>query len=209
MSAENELIDLVRAGGKFSSDNALAQKLGVTRAMVSSWRSGRYAMPDDQIAQLCALAKLDGASWMARIHTERAGSATERALWKSILDRLAPITAVVGALAIVAVGLHAGAHEGLLTALSPLAITPTVYTLCEMRNRTVDAALHRRGLLLQPTPQEADWTMTFDTYERVDLTGPWAGDCRAGNAPVPAGIHPICRGHTPHISRSLDKSPQL
>ncbi|OLG52936.1 hypothetical protein BXO34_15835, partial [Xanthomonas oryzae pv. oryzae] len=97
MSAENELIDLVRAGGKFSSDNALAQKLGVTRAMVSSWRSGRYAMPDDQIAQLCALAKLDGASWMARIHTERAGSAAEKALWQSILDRLAPITAVVGA----------------------------------------------------------------------------------------------------------------
>ncbi len=27
-------------------------------------------------------------------------------------------------------------------------------------------------------------------------------DCRAGNAHVPAGIHPICRGHTPHISRS-------
>ncbi|RBE82659.1 hypothetical protein BRM90_22155 [Xanthomonas oryzae pv. oryzae] len=85
----------------------------------------------------------------------------------------------------------------------------TFYIIYIMRNRTVDAALHRRGLLLQPTPQEADWTMTFDTYERVDLTGPWAGDCRAGNAPVPAGIHPICRGHTPHISRSLDKSPQL
>ncbi|MFL8010445.1 DUF3693 domain-containing protein [Xanthomonas vasicola] len=132
MSAENELIDLVRAGGKFSSDNALAQKLGVTRAMVSSWRSGRYAMPDDQIAQLCALAKLDGASWMARIHTERAGSATERALWQSILDRLAPITAVVGALAVVVVGVHAGAHEALLIAFSPAAITPTFYTLCEM-----------------------------------------------------------------------------
>ncbi|PPT93276.1 hypothetical protein XaraCFBP7407_18740 [Xanthomonas arboricola pv. arracaciae] len=104
MSAENELIDLVRAGGKFSSDNALAQKLGVTRAMVSSWRSGRYALPDERIAQLCALAKLDGASWMARIHTERADSATERALWQSILDRLTPITAVVGAM-ILAIGM--------------------------------------------------------------------------------------------------------
>ncbi|QTG35262.1 DUF3693 domain-containing protein [Xanthomonas phaseoli] len=141
MSAENELIDLVRAGGKFSSDNALAQKLGVTRAMVSSWRSGRYAMPDDQIAQLCALAKLDGASWMARIHTERAASATERALWQSILDRLAPITAVVGALAVVVVGVHAGAHEAMLTALSPVAITQTFYTLCEMVWRAARARL--------------------------------------------------------------------
>nr|WP_235429139.1 DUF3693 domain-containing protein [Xanthomonas oryzae] len=65
---------------------------------------------------------------MARIHTERAGSSTERALWQSILDRLAPITAVVGALAVVAVGLHAGAHEGLLTALSQAAITlPSIH----------------------------------------------------------------------------------
>lgn len=132
MSAENELINLVRAGGKFSSDNELAQKLGVTRAMVSSWRSGRYVLPDDQIAQLCALATLDGASWMARIHTERAASATERALWQSILDRLAPITAVVGVLGLVALGIHAGSHEAVVAAFSPVAITPTLYTLCEM-----------------------------------------------------------------------------
>ncbi|WP_108858332.1 DUF3693 domain-containing protein, partial [Xanthomonas fragariae] len=132
MSAENELINLVRAGGKFSSDNELAQKLGVTRAMVSSWRSGRYVLPDDQIAQLCALATLDGASWMARIHTERAASATERALWQSILDRLAPITAVVGVLGLVALGIHAGSHEAVVAAFSPVAITPTLYTLCEV-----------------------------------------------------------------------------
>ncbi|CEE78680.1 conserved hypothetical protein [Xanthomonas citri pv. citri] len=31
------------------------------------------------------------------------------------------------------------------------------------------------GLSLLVPPQEADWTMTLDTYDRVDLTGPWAG----------------------------------
>ncbi|MGX2053812.1 DUF3693 domain-containing protein [Xanthomonas axonopodis pv. cassiae] len=146
MSAENELIDLVRAGGKFSSDNALAQKLGITRAMVSSWRSGRYAMPDDQIAQLCALAKLDGASWMARIHTERAASATERALWQSILDRLAPITAVVGAMALVALGVHVSGHEELVAAFSPLALTAPSIHYAKSSRRAARARLrYRRG----------------------------------------------------------------
>ncbi|CAD0331182.1 hypothetical protein CFBP8129_21900 [Xanthomonas hortorum pv. gardneri] len=65
---------------------------------------------------------------MARIHTERAASATERALWQSILDRLAPITAVVGVLSLVAVGVHVGAHEALVAALSPVAITvPSIH----------------------------------------------------------------------------------
>ncbi|WP_428946541.1 DUF3693 domain-containing protein [Xanthomonas oryzae pv. oryzicola] len=128
MQSTNALIDKVKEECSFPSDNALAQRLGVTRALVSGWRNGRYAIPDERIAHLCSMAKLDGASWLAQIHTERAGSSTERALWQSILDRLAPITAVVGALAVVAVGLHAGAHEGLLTALSQAAITlPSIH----------------------------------------------------------------------------------
>ncbi|MBO9879242.1 DUF3693 domain-containing protein [Xanthomonas sp. D-99] len=151
MSAENELIDLVRAGGKFSSDNALAQKLGVTRAMVSSWRSGRYALPDERIAQLCALAKLDGASWMARIHAERAETQVERALWKSVLDRLTPITAVVGVLALVAVGVRAGTHEAVVMAFSPIAITDPLYI---MRNGAVDAPVRPGRLPMLIPPQQ-------------------------------------------------------
>uniref|UniRef100_UPI001CF85917 DUF3693 domain-containing protein n=1 Tax=Xanthomonas sp. MWU16-30325 TaxID=2878096 RepID=UPI001CF85917 len=104
MQSTNELIDKVKEQCSFPSDNALAQRLGVTRALVSGWRNGRYAIPDERIAQLCAIARLDGASWMARIHTERAASATERALWQSILDRLTPITAVVGAM-VLAIGM--------------------------------------------------------------------------------------------------------
>nr|WP_228734646.1 DUF3693 domain-containing protein [Xanthomonas euvesicatoria] len=65
---------------------------------------------------------------MARIHTERAGSAAERALWQSILDRLAPITAVVGAMALVALGVHVSGNEELLAAFSPIAVTaPSIH----------------------------------------------------------------------------------
>jgi transcriptional regulator with XRE-family HTH domain len=114
MSAENELLDLVRDAGKFNSDNALAQRLGVTRAMVSSWRSGRYVMPDERIAQLCALAKLDGPSWMAKIHAERAQTPAEKALWKTALDRLSAVAAVAALVTIAAPTLHSGNHAGLV-----------------------------------------------------------------------------------------------
>jgi hypothetical protein len=57
-------------------------------------------MPDERIAQLSAMAKLDGAAWLARIHAERATDATEKRAWQSILDRLRPIAAAVGLIAI-------------------------------------------------------------------------------------------------------------
>lgn len=120
MNAENELLNLAKADGKLNSDNALAQKIGVTRAMVSSWRSGRYAMPDDRIAQLCALAKLDGPEWMARIHAERAESPAERQLWQTALQRL---TAVAAALAVVVIAHRLSGPDGALSALMLPAVT--------------------------------------------------------------------------------------
>ncbi|TVS46635.1 hypothetical protein E2P66_22925, partial [Xanthomonas perforans] len=48
------------------------------------------------------------------------------ALWDRLLS---PVTTVIGGLALVAVGMHAGAHEALLTALSPLVITDPLYIM--------------------------------------------------------------------------------
>ncbi|MDV0438269.1 DUF3693 domain-containing protein [Xanthomonas sacchari] len=126
MSAENELLDLVRGSGNFNSDNALAQRLGVTRAMVSSWRSGRYAMPDERIAQLCALAKVDGGTWMAKIHAERAASPAEKALWRSVLDRLSAAAAVV---ALLVIAVKAGGHQGLEATLPALFVIDPGYIM--------------------------------------------------------------------------------
>ncbi|MCC8468824.1 DUF3693 domain-containing protein, partial [Xanthomonas phaseoli] len=125
MAAVDELLDKVKESCSLPSDMALATKLGIQRQLLSKARAGDKPLSDERIAQLCAMAKLDGGTWMARIHAERAGSQVERALWKSVLDRLTPIAAAVGALALVAVGVHVGAHETLLVALSPVAITPT------------------------------------------------------------------------------------
>ncbi|PPT86411.1 hypothetical protein XarzCFBP7410_04295 [Xanthomonas arboricola pv. zantedeschiae] len=125
MPSVNELLDKGRERSNLPSDNALAQRIGVTRAVISSWRAGRNPMPDERIAQICALAKLDGGEWMARIHGERAASPAEKALWRSVLDRLSAAAAVV---ALLFLAVHTGAHEALLTALSPLAITaPSIH----------------------------------------------------------------------------------
>ncbi|WP_313440470.1 DUF3693 domain-containing protein [Stenotrophomonas sp.] len=105
MSSVNDLLDKVRDGGNFSSDNALAQRMGLTRAVVSTWRSGRNPIPDERIAQLCALGKLDGPWWIAMIHAERAQSTTERALWRLMLDRMSAAAAVVALVALSMPGL--------------------------------------------------------------------------------------------------------
>ncbi|MBV6810299.1 hypothetical protein KWH19_10935 [Xanthomonas campestris pv. pennamericanum] len=123
MSATNELLDKVKEVCSFPSDMAIAEKLGINRQMLWKARHEDKPLSDERIAQLCAMAKLDGATWLARIHAERAATQVERALWKSMLDRLAPITAVVGAMALVALGVHVSVHEELVAAFSPLAVT--------------------------------------------------------------------------------------
>ncbi|MCC5078675.1 DUF3693 domain-containing protein [Xanthomonas campestris pv. campestris] len=125
MAAVDELLDKVKESCSLPSDMALATKMGIQRQLLSKARMGDKPLSDERIAQLCAMAKLDGGSWMARIHAERAGTPAERALWRSVLDRLSAAAAVV---ALVVLAVHTGAHEGLLTALSPLALTaPSIH----------------------------------------------------------------------------------
>jgi transcriptional regulator with XRE-family HTH domain len=95
MSAVNELLDNVKNRLNLGSDIALAERVGVTRSLISRWRKGDTPLSDERIAQICAMAKIDGATWMAMIHAERATSATERALWRLILDRVSAAAAVL------------------------------------------------------------------------------------------------------------------
>ncbi len=126
MPAINALLDKVKESCSLPSDNVLSQRIGVTRAAVSMWRNGGKPVPDERIAQLCAMAKLDGGEWMARIHAERAASPAEKALWRSVLDRLSAAAAVV---ALLVLAVHTGAHEALLMALSPVVITDPLYIM--------------------------------------------------------------------------------
>lgn len=95
MAAIADLLDQVRERCNFNSDNELATAIGLKRQTVHQWRHGLAPVADERIAQLCALAKADGPTWLAMIHAERAQSATERALWRLMLDRLSAVAAVV------------------------------------------------------------------------------------------------------------------
>ncbi|UGB17242.1 DUF3693 domain-containing protein [Stenotrophomonas maltophilia] len=105
MTAVNELLDNVKIRLNLASDMALAERLTVTRSLVSRWRKGDTPLADERIAQICALAKLDGPTWIAMIHAERATSATERALWRLMLDRMSAAAAVVALIALSMPGL--------------------------------------------------------------------------------------------------------
>jgi len=95
MTAVAELLDAARERTGLPSDNALAARIGIQRQLLSKARAGEKPLPDERIAQICAMAKLDGPTWIAMIHAERATSATERALWRLILDRVSAAAAVV------------------------------------------------------------------------------------------------------------------
>nr|WP_199774589.1 DUF3693 domain-containing protein [Xanthomonas campestris] len=142
MAAVDELLDKVKESCSLPSDMALATKMGIQRQLLSKARMGDKPLSDERIAQLCAMAKLDGGSWMARIHAERAGTPAERALWRSVLDRAKRRPPPVVALVVLAV--HTGAHEAAVVAFSPLVMTDPLYI---MRNGTWGHTHPNRQLL--------------------------------------------------------------
>ncbi|KAB7775664.1 DUF3693 domain-containing protein [Xanthomonas sp. LMG 12460] len=129
MNSENILLDKVKEICGVPSDNALAVALGVQRQAISKIRRDEMHLSDERIAELCGMAKLDGGEWLARIHTERAASPAEKALWRSVLDRLSAAAAVV---ALVVIAAKTGGHQGLEAALPALFITRSYDTLCEI-----------------------------------------------------------------------------
>ncbi|HEL5613798.1 TPA: hypothetical protein UNK10_000162 [Stenotrophomonas maltophilia] len=104
MNAIADLLDQARAGGNFNSDMGLAARLGVSRQTLHAWRKGTAPIPDERIAQISELGKLDGAVWMAKIHAERATSPVERRVWRSVLDRLSAAAAVLVLVVVAAPG---------------------------------------------------------------------------------------------------------
>ncbi|WDL45897.1 hypothetical protein JH291_18465 [Xanthomonas campestris pv. campestris] len=139
MRTLDKLIDDARKVCSRDSDRAVAEALGVTAAAVSTWRKGG-TITEQHLGKLIALAQADPALFV-QVRKEEDQSPEAQKLWGALWDRLSPVTTVIGALAVVALGVHAGAHEALLVALSPVAITPTFYTLCEVGLLTLLCAL--------------------------------------------------------------------
>ncbi|MBZ3515856.1 hypothetical protein IPQ68_21845 [Xanthomonas perforans] len=127
MDTINKLLDTARKACSRDSDNSVALSLGVSRNSVSVWRKGGK-ITDTHLMALIELAQADPAL-AVKVRQEEAASPAEKKAWSALWDRLSPVTTVIGGLALVAVGMHAGAHEALLTALSPLVITDPLYIM--------------------------------------------------------------------------------
>lgn len=102
MNTINNLLDTARKACLRDSDNALSERIGVTRATVSKWRQGG-AITDEHLAKLIEVAQADPALFV-RVREEAAGTRAEKALWGPLWDRLSPATSrVVGVLVLCAV----------------------------------------------------------------------------------------------------------
>lgn len=130
MNRQAELLDKTREAVKSPSDMALAAKLDVSRQVLNQWRNGSRPLPHERIAQLCALAHLDAGAWVAAIHVERAEDRAEKAMWKSVLDRLGPVAAAVG-LVVVGLGLSGAPVHGDAGATSR--ISPVLHIMLKLR----------------------------------------------------------------------------
>ncbi|MFA0925016.1 DUF3693 domain-containing protein [Xanthomonas fragariae] len=134
MNTLNKLIDSARKVCERDSDRAVSQRLKVSANSVFVWRKGGK-ITDAHLMALIDLAQADPAL-AVKVREEEAGSAVERKAWSALWDRLSPVTTVIGALGLVAIGVHAGAHEALVTALSPLVFqSDNAHTLYIMRNQ--------------------------------------------------------------------------
>ncbi|ATB58725.1 putative filamentous phage Phi Lf replication initiation protein II [Xanthomonas citri pv. fuscans] len=90
------------------------------------WRKGGK-ITDAHLMALIELAQADPAL-AVKVRQEEAASPAEQKAWSALWDRLSPVTTVIGALALVAIGMHIGAHEALLKALSPFVLTaPSIH----------------------------------------------------------------------------------
>lgn len=112
MNTLNRVLDHAKQACNLPSDNALAERIGVSRSAVSLWRKGR-PITEIHLANLIALAGVDP-EMAVKVLAEQATTKAEKAVWGSLLDRLRPVAAVAG-LVVLGMGWSA---DGRSTALS-------------------------------------------------------------------------------------------
>lgn len=115
MDAINNLLDKAREHCSLPSDGALAERLGVSRQLVSQWRKGHNPLADERIAQVARAAGEDAGVWLVRIRAEQTTGDAAKA-WAKLARQLGT-AATVAAVGLLAYGmLDVSAHEGLQSA---------------------------------------------------------------------------------------------
>lgn len=103
MKSTEQYLDEVKTRLELPSDYAIAKALGVTRAAVSSYRTGR-SMPDDLVcARIADVLGVEPMEVIAAINYQRSKSDDARHLWEGIWGKAAGAIAL--SLTVCAVGL--------------------------------------------------------------------------------------------------------
>lgn len=88
-----DLLDEARRASGLASDNALAQRLGTTRQVVSQWRHGDSYPGEEKITALAHMARADAGEWLVRVQTARSDGNARRH-WEDVAKRLGIAAAV-------------------------------------------------------------------------------------------------------------------
>jgi len=94
MQQVNKLLDKAREACSLHSDAALAERLQVSRQLVSQWRKGAAPIPDERIANIARMAHADPAEWLVSIRAEQTSGEAAKA-WNALAKKMRSAAAVV------------------------------------------------------------------------------------------------------------------
>jgi hypothetical protein len=145
MTAITKLLDKAKETCSVNSDAALAERMQVTRAQLSSWRVGREPMPEDRIAILARLAHADAGEWLILIEAEQARGEARKA-YGSLIKRLG-IAALLGLVCLPAMASHFAIIPS-LSIMSTLIVMALAVRACQDWHASCPAGQYRHDYVL-------------------------------------------------------------
>ncbi len=95
MNTTIEFLDALKAHTGATSDYALAPILGITRSAVSKYRNKHDFFSDAMAIKAAQILEIDTDFALLAIRAERARTPDEKAVWRSIIQRLGGVAATV------------------------------------------------------------------------------------------------------------------
>lgn len=95
MNTTLKLINALKAKTGAVSDYDLAKKMGITRAAISNYQTGKRIFDDETAIKVASMLEIDPSMVLASIHIERAKSDAEKFAWTALFERLGGVAAAL------------------------------------------------------------------------------------------------------------------
>ena len=83
-----EYLDLLRATLHLPSDYALQKPLGISKSLVSAYRTGKESLSDSLAVKVAALCNLPAERVLVDAQIEKAKTPEEQAAWRSVMEKI-------------------------------------------------------------------------------------------------------------------------